>query len=226
MSDHALPWLSLLVLGAAHGINPAMGWLFAVARGFQERDRRAVWRALGPLALGHALAIAVAVLIVLMLGQTLPMRWLRWIIAAALLMVGVDGLLRHRHVPLGGMRVNARELATWSFVMASVHGAGLTALQTSVGSGRSRWIRYGLQIRRRAVRQSQSLTVGRALETRSRRRSHSRGCAAKVADDRAQLGDPGSPDNLTERSPRRARLLGRLLQHTLGGRRADMLSRG
>ena len=134
MSDQALPWLSLLVLGAAHGINPAMGWLFAVARGFQERDRRAVWRALGPLALGHALAIAVAVLIVLMLGQTLPMRWLRWIIAAALLMVGVDGLLRHRHVPLGGMRVNARELATWSFLMASMHGAGLMVLPFVLGA--------------------------------------------------------------------------------------------
>ena len=134
MSDHALPWLSLLVLGAAHGINPAMGWLFAVARGFQERDRRAVWRALGPLALGHALAIAVAVLIVLMLGQTLPMRWLRWIIAAALLMVGVDGLLRHRHVPLGGMRVSGRELATWSFLMASVHGAGLMVLPFVLGA--------------------------------------------------------------------------------------------
>ena len=138
MSDQALPWLSLLVLGAAHGINPAMGWLFAVARGFQERDRRAVWRALGPLALGHALAIAVAVLIVLMLGQTLPMRWLRWIIAAALLMVGVDGLLRHRHVPLGGMRVNARELATWSFLMASVHGAGLMVLPFVLGAAAPR----------------------------------------------------------------------------------------
>ena len=59
----SLPWLSLLALGAAHGVNPAMGWLFAVGRGLQDRDRRAVWRALGPLALGHAVAIAVAVLL-------------------------------------------------------------------------------------------------------------------------------------------------------------------
>jgi len=124
----SVAWFSLLILGAAHGINPAMGWLFAVARGLQERDRRAVWRALGPLALGHGLAIAVAVLIALMLGQTLPLAWLRWIVAAALVMVGVDGLLRHRHVSLGGMRVTARELAAWSFLMASVHGAGLMVL--------------------------------------------------------------------------------------------------
>jgi len=129
----SLPWLSLLALGAAHGINPAMGWLFAVGRGLQERDRRAVWRALGPLALGHALAIAAAVLLAITLGQVLPLRWLRWIVAAALLGVGVDGLVRHRHVRLRGMRVNARELTAWSFLMASMHGAGLMVLPFVVG---------------------------------------------------------------------------------------------
>ena len=129
----SLPWLSLLALGAVHGVNPAMGWLFAVGRGLQERDRRAVWRALGPLALGHAMAIAVAVLLAITLGQVLPVRWLRWIVAAALMAVGVDGLLHHRHVRLGGMRVNARALATWSFLMASVHGAGLMVLPLVLG---------------------------------------------------------------------------------------------
>jgi hypothetical protein len=137
VDDPSLPWLSLLALGAAHGINPAMGWLFAVGRGLQERDRRAVWRALGPLALGHAAAIAVAVLLAITLGQMLPLRWLRWIVAAALLAVGVDGLVRHRHVRLGGMRVSARELATWSFLMASVHGAGLMVLPFVLGAAAS-----------------------------------------------------------------------------------------
>ena len=134
----SLPWLSLLALGAVHGINPAMGWLFAVCRGLQERDRRAVWRALGPLALGHAVAIAVAVLLAITLGQMLPLHWLRWIVAAALLAVGVDGLLHHRHVRLAGMRVNGRELATWSFLMASVHGAGLMVLPFMLGAAASR----------------------------------------------------------------------------------------
>ena len=134
----SLPWLSLLVLGALHGINPAMGWLFAVGRGLQERDRRAVWRALGPLALGHAVAIAVAVLLALTLGQVLPVRWLRWIVAAALLALGIDGLVHHRHVRLGGMRVNSRELATWSFLMASVHGAGLMVLPFMLRAAASR----------------------------------------------------------------------------------------
>ncbi|HKN69086.1 MAG TPA: hypothetical protein VJW73_22550 [Gemmatimonadaceae bacterium] len=134
MSDHSFPWLSLLVLGAAHGINPAMGWLFAVGRGLQRRDRREVWRALGPLAAGHALAIAVAVVTAIALGEVLPGRWLRWLVAAALVGVGADGLLRHRHISLGGMRVGARELATWSFLVATVHGAGLMVLPFVLGA--------------------------------------------------------------------------------------------
>lgn len=134
MQDTSLPWLPLLALGAVHGINPAMGWLFAVGRGLQERDRRAVWRALGPLALGHAMAIAAAVLLAMTLGQMLPVHWLRWIVAAALAAVGVDGLVRHRHVRLGGMRVSALELTTWSFLMASVHGAGLMVLPFVLGT--------------------------------------------------------------------------------------------
>lgn len=134
MPDTTLPWLSLLALGAAHGLNPAMGWLFAVGRGLQQRNRRALWGALGPLALGHALAIGVAVLLAAWLGAVLPMRGLRWLVAAALLVAGVDGLVRHRHVRFGGMRMNARELTTWSFVMASAHGAGLMVLPFVLGA--------------------------------------------------------------------------------------------
>ena len=134
MLDPSLPWLSLLALGAAHGINPAMGWLFAVGRGLQERDRRALWRALGPLALGHALAIGAALLLAITLGKVLPLHWLRWVVAAALLGVGLDGLVRHRHVRLSGMRVSARELTGWSFLMASAHGAGLMVLPFVLGA--------------------------------------------------------------------------------------------
>jgi hypothetical protein len=134
MRAASIPWLALLALGAAHGINPAMGWLFAVGRALQERDQRAVWRALGPLALGHALAIAIAIALAMAMGQVLPLRWLRWVVAASLLAVGVDGLLHHRHVRLGGMRVNARQLTTWSFLMASAHGAGLMVLPFILGA--------------------------------------------------------------------------------------------
>jgi hypothetical protein len=134
MLNASMPWVSLFVLGAAHGINPAMGWLFAVGRGLQERDRRAVWRALGPLAIGHVLAICVAVIAAVVLGKIVPLGWVRWAIALSLLTIGIDGLRRHRHVRLGGMRANGFELATWSFLMATAHGAGLMVLPFIAGS--------------------------------------------------------------------------------------------
>jgi hypothetical protein len=134
MRDASMHWFALLALGAAHGINPAMGWLFAVGRGLQERDRRAVWRALGPLAVGHALAICCAIGLALAVGEVLPLGWLRWVVALSLVAVGVDGLVHHRHVRLGGMRVGSRELATWSFLMASAHGAGLMVLPFVLGT--------------------------------------------------------------------------------------------
>lgn len=67
MSD-AWPWLLLALLGAYHGLNPAMGWLFAVGLGLQDRSRDSVLRALPPIALGHELAIAAVALLVVGLG--------------------------------------------------------------------------------------------------------------------------------------------------------------
>ncbi len=127
------PWAALLLLGAGHGINPGMGWLFAVALGLQEERRRAVWGALVPLALGHALAIGVVVALASALGIVLPPRFLRWLVAAALLGLGIFHLARHRHFRWGGMRVGARDLTIWSFLMASAHGAGLMALPLVLG---------------------------------------------------------------------------------------------
>jgi hypothetical protein len=123
----------LLLLGAAHGINPGMGWLFAVALGLQEQERRAVWRALLPLALGHALAIAAVLALAAALGLVLPPRQLQWLVAAGLFALGVFHLVRHRHFRWGGMRVGPRDLTIWSFLMASAHGAGLMALPLVLG---------------------------------------------------------------------------------------------
>jgi hypothetical protein len=129
-----LPWVMLLVLGAAHGINPGMGWLFAVALGLQEQERRAVWRALLPLALGHALAIAAVLVLAAAVGLVLPPRALQWTVAAALLALGIFHLVRHRHFRWGGMRVGPRDLTIWSFLMATAHGAGLMALPIVLGA--------------------------------------------------------------------------------------------
>lgn len=119
------PWLTLIALGAWHGLNPGMGWLFAVSRGLQERRGRAVLDALPPIALGHALAIAVALAVVAVVRASLPLGALRWITAAVLIGFGVSRLVRHRHPRWVGMRVGFRDLTLWSFLMATAHGAGL-----------------------------------------------------------------------------------------------------
>src|SRR5260370_3939142 len=61
------PWLALAGLGAFHGLNPAMGWLFAVALGLHRGSRRMVLAALPPIALGHALSIGLVALPVMAL---------------------------------------------------------------------------------------------------------------------------------------------------------------
>ena len=123
------PVVALVTLGAVHGVNPAMGWLFAVALGLQERKGRAVWRALAPLALGHALAVAAVVAVGMAVGQVVPPTVLRNGTAGVLLLFGIHRLLRgHRHPRFGGMRVGARDLTIWSFLMATAHGAGLMVL--------------------------------------------------------------------------------------------------
>jgi len=125
----------LVGLGAFHGVNPGMGWLFAVALGMQERRRSAVWSALLPLAMGHALAIATAVAIAVLVGTIIPLRNLRWPVAALLLALGVSRLIRHRHPRWVGMRVGVGGLTVWSFLMASAHGAGLMVVPILLAMG-------------------------------------------------------------------------------------------
>jgi hypothetical protein len=121
-------WVALLLLGAYHGINPGMGWLFAVALGMQEKSSRAVWRSLAPMATGHALAIGVVVFLATLAGMALPLTGLKILVAGILFVLGIYRLVRHRHPRGGGMQVGFRDLTIWSFLMASAHGAGLMVL--------------------------------------------------------------------------------------------------
>lgn len=125
--------LALLALGAFHGINPGMGWLFAVALGLQERRREAVWRALLPLALGHSLAVAAAVAVAVALGLVLTVDQVRWPVGILLIALGVSRLIRHRHPRWAAMRVRMGRLTLWSFLMASAHGAGLMVVPVFAG---------------------------------------------------------------------------------------------
>jgi hypothetical protein len=129
-----LPWLSLGLLGAYHGLNPGMGWLFAVALGLQERRRGAVLRAFGPIAAGHAASVSVVVVLLGAAQLWLDAGVLRLIGGGVLVGFGLYKLL----VPLShprwvGMRVGPADLALWSFLMASAHGAGLMLMPLLLG---------------------------------------------------------------------------------------------
>jgi hypothetical protein len=135
--DATASLIALLGLGAFHGINPGMGWLFAVALGLQERRRGAVWRALLPLALGHSLAVAAAVALALALGLVLSLEHLRWPVGLVLLALGASRFVRHRHPRWAAMRVRMARLTLWSFLMASAHGAGLMVVPVFAGMSTS-----------------------------------------------------------------------------------------
>jgi hypothetical protein len=122
-------WISLVLLGSFHGLNPAMGWLFAVSLGLQERRTRAVVGALGPIALGHAISIAAVAAAVWALGAVFPQEAL--MVAGGAAMLGFAAwkvATKFRHRRWVGMRVSSRDLVAWSFLMATAHGAGLMLL--------------------------------------------------------------------------------------------------
>ena len=120
------PWLALAALGAYHGVNPAMGWLFAVALGLQEQSRPAVIRAFAPIALGHAASVTIVVATVTAGRMVIPIDILKWAGAGLLIAYGLYKLLwRSTHPRWVGMRVGFRDLTSWSFLMASAHGAGM-----------------------------------------------------------------------------------------------------
>jgi hypothetical protein len=131
------PWLTLALLGAYHGLNPGMGWLFAVALGLQERSRAAVIGAFAPIALGHALSVACVVAVVSLAQSVVTPDYVRLAGAVTLVLFGLYKLARAAHPRWVGMRVNFRDLTVWSFLMATAHGAGLmlvpVLLQVSPG---------------------------------------------------------------------------------------------
>jgi hypothetical protein len=132
--SHTGLWLTLAGLGAYHGLNPAMGWLFAVSQGMQHRERRAVLRALLPIAIGHELSIVLVAALVLGAAAVVEPRALHVGAAAALIAFGLFRFARPRaHPRWTTMRVNRRELAWWSFLMSTAHGAGLMVAPVLIG---------------------------------------------------------------------------------------------
>ena len=132
--NHTAEWLTLAGLGAYHGLNPAMGWLFAVSQGLQQGERRAVTRSFLPIAIGHEASVVVVAALVLGLGVIADPGVLHVGAAATLIGFGVFRFVRPRwHPRWTTMRVNNRELTLWAFLMSSAHGAGLMVAPVLIG---------------------------------------------------------------------------------------------
>ncbi|MGW3888080.1 hypothetical protein ACWD69_05280 [Micromonospora chokoriensis] len=123
---------TLAALGAFHGLNPAMGWLFAVARGLQERSRSALLRALPPIAAGHLASVGIVAALVAATRSVTTSTALAVAGGVLLVAFGLWRLLSERHFRWAGMRLSAAQLAGWSFLMSSAHGAGLMLLPVLV----------------------------------------------------------------------------------------------
>ncbi|WP_262271805.1 MULTISPECIES: hypothetical protein [Microvirga] len=125
LSSTLWPWLALAGLGAFHGLNPAMGWLFAVALGLHRQSRSLVVLALAPIAIGHAAAVGAVLLVTILFGTVLDATLLGRCAGILLLVwAGTHMLAGHRTPVRIGMQTGLAGLALWSFMMASAHGAG------------------------------------------------------------------------------------------------------
>src|SRR2546426_10015343 len=122
------PWLSLIGLGAFHGLTPAMGWLFSVGLGLQHKSRAKVLWSLLPIALGHALSIALVVVAVLILRERLDVKLLQWVAAASLIAFGVYRLAARHRPPRARNPHHLPGLSPLPFLLATAHSAGLPVL--------------------------------------------------------------------------------------------------
>ncbi|GAA4053449.1 hypothetical protein [Nonomuraea soli] len=137
---------AVLLLGAFHGVNPAMGWLFAVARGLQERSRDRLLQSLPMIALGHLASVAMVTVAADVTGSLVGGTALAIGCGVLLVGYGLWRLLSRRHFRWVGMRLSLPQLAGWSFLMSSVHGAGLMLLPVVARSGGHHHGSLGLMI--------------------------------------------------------------------------------
>ena len=121
-------YVALAGLGAFHGLNPAMGWLFAVARGMQERSATVVLRSLPPIAAGHLASVAIIAAVVSATRSVVAANIVGIVGGIVLVGYGLWRLLSERHFRWAGMRLSSAQLAGWSFLVSSAHGAGLMLL--------------------------------------------------------------------------------------------------
>src|SRR6478609_5239260 len=126
-------WLAVIASGLYHGVNPGMGWPLAVSAGLMEKSPRALVAALGPLTVGHLLAMLVVILPFSLLVALVYWQW-QIQFGASLLVIGfgVFRLINRRH-PRTLARIPPTQLGLWSFAVAIAHGAGLMLVPIYLG---------------------------------------------------------------------------------------------
>ena len=158
-------WASVVAVGAWHGLNPAMGWPLAVARGLERRRAGAVFATWLPLGAGHLAAMALVLAPFAMLAWMLAYgRELRLAAGALVVLFGLWRLVRPGH-PRWLARVRPTQVAWWSFLMATAHGAALMLLPLLLGLCRTMPAATSgtTRVDHAAVMQSMSSSLGVAL---------------------------------------------------------------
>lgn len=163
-----MSWLALIGFGSFHGLNPGMGWLFALWLGLQHKSERVIWLALLPIAAGHTLSVGLVAVALLAGLQWVSLSVMRWVTAASLLGFGVSKLFTfYRHPRWVGMKVGYLDLLWWSFLMATAHGAGIMiapALLGITGADREHW-GSGHEVAHGSAAAGLDLALGVALHT-------------------------------------------------------------
>ena len=126
--------LAAIGLGAFHGLNPGMGWLFALSYGLQQKSRTAITRAMVPIAIGHELSVLPFAVAISMFAAQVTRAVAVTVLAVVLIGFGIFLLLRKRHFRWVGMRLTPLQLGWWSFLMSTATGAGLMLAPLLVGN--------------------------------------------------------------------------------------------
>ena len=125
--------VTVVLLGCFHGLNPGMGWLFAVSYGLQEKSRTAVLKALIPIGIGHELSVAMTAVAIVLFSSSVSQAIAVGVSGLVMMGFGAWLFFRKRHFRWVGMRLRPYQLAWWSFLMSTVTGAGLMLAPVLVG---------------------------------------------------------------------------------------------
>lgn len=125
--SHESQMAAAALMGAFHGLNPAMGWLFAVFLAIHRSQKRVLFLAIIPIATGQMLGDGIVVAAQTIAKFHFSPSAVQYSLAAIIVIYGTYRLFRYyRHFRwAGGLNVGYGQLVIWSFLASSTHGSGL-----------------------------------------------------------------------------------------------------